>query len=104
MPLVPASVLGEIAGQAAALQAESVRRAQRDVDAVVSQLEQAGWKARGEVRVGIPINELLRAVKSSHADLLAVGARGTGGMERLLLGSVADGAVRHAPVPVLVVK
>ena len=39
-----------------------------------------------------------------RADLLVLGARGTGGLARLLLGSVADGALRLATVPVLVVK
>jgi nucleotide-binding universal stress UspA family protein len=33
-----------------------------------------------------------------------LGARGFRGVERLLLGSVADGALRRAPVSVLVVR
>jgi nucleotide-binding universal stress UspA family protein len=33
-----------------------------------------------------------------------LGARGTGGLARVLLGSVADGVFRLATVPVLVVK
>src|SRR5262245_38753509 len=104
MPLVPSAVRARIAGQAAAVQAESMRRAQREVDRVVRQLEQAEWKARGEVRLGVPIDELLRTVKATRADLLVLGARGSGGVERLLLGSVADKALRHSPVPVLIVR
>jgi len=33
-----------------------------------------------------------------------VGARGSGGVTRLLLGSVAEGAVNQAPMSVLVVR
>jgi nucleotide-binding universal stress UspA family protein len=36
-------------------------------------------------------------------DLIVVGAHGNRGFRRLLLGSVAESAVRHAPCSVLVV-
>jgi ATP-dependent RNA helicase DeaD len=48
------------------------------------------------------LEELLDAAKG--ADVLVVGARGVGGVERLLLGSVAERVVSRAPVPVLVVR
>ncbi|MEY2333302.1 universal stress protein [Acidithiobacillus ferrianus] len=38
------------------------------------------------------------------ADLLVVGSHGHGALGRLLLGSVANDIIRHASVPVLVVK
>jgi nucleotide-binding universal stress UspA family protein len=43
-------------------------------------------------------------VAATGADLLVLGARGVGGVTRLLLGSVAEGALGRAPVSVLVVK
>ena len=39
-----------------------------------------------------------------EANLVMVGTHGRKGLERFLLGSVAEGVVRHAPCPVLVVR
>jgi nucleotide-binding universal stress UspA family protein len=47
---------------------------------------------------------LLEAAAGWHADLLVVGARGHGSVERLLLGSVSRAVVHGANLPVLVVR
>jgi nucleotide-binding universal stress UspA family protein len=104
MGLLPGGIRGRLAAQAAALEAGARRVAERDVEAAARRLGRAGWRARAEVRLGIPLTELLAAVKASRADLLVLGARGIGGVARLLLGSVADAAARRAPVSVLIVR
>jgi nucleotide-binding universal stress UspA family protein len=50
---------------------------------------------------GIPADALLRA--AADADLLVVGARGTGGFARLAMGSVSDQVAHHARIPVVIV-
>jgi nucleotide-binding universal stress UspA family protein len=40
----------------------------------------------------------------SHADLIVLGSHGRRGVGRVLLGSDAEQIIRHAPVPVLVVR
>lgn len=52
----------------------------------------------------MPLPELLRTVREERAGMLALGASGAGGAARLLLGSVADDALKRAPVPVLIVR
>ena len=74
-------------------------------------LDQAVEKARAEhpgvdvrrlVVEGTPANALLDAAKG--AELLVVGTRGHGGFAGLLLGSVSEHCVAHAPCPVVVVR
>jgi nucleotide-binding universal stress UspA family protein len=79
-------------------------------DAVGAELAadvRAGWLVPGpgvllHVALGSPAGRLLGS--AAHADLLVVGQRGLGGFAGLLLGSVSDQCVRHAPCPVTVVR
>lgn len=48
-----------------------------------------------------PAAAIVAAVREFHADLIATSTRGEGGLRRLFLGSVAEGVVRSAEVPVL---
>lgn len=56
------------------------------------------------VRVGRPVHEITLAANEWRADLIVLASHGRGGVSRLLLGSVAEGVVRHAPCPVLVIR
>jgi nucleotide-binding universal stress UspA family protein len=56
------------------------------------------------VVVGHPAAEILAAAEEPGVDLVVVGARGLGLLGRLVLGSVSERVVHHAPCPVLVVK
>jgi nucleotide-binding universal stress UspA family protein len=102
--LLPAPVRRAVLASAASVNAERTRQARREVAAAAALLKRAGWRARGIVREGVPLVRLLHQVAASRADLLVVGARGTGGVARLLLGSVAEGVLDRSPVPVLLVK
>jgi nucleotide-binding universal stress UspA family protein len=51
-----------------------------------------------------PKQGIVAAAESSCANLIAVGARGLGPIERLLLGSVSSSVVHAARVPVLVAR
>jgi nucleotide-binding universal stress UspA family protein len=56
------------------------------------------------VLVGDPAIELVRHAHETGCDLLVVGTHGRAGLTRLVLGSVAEKVVRHAPCPVLVAR
>ena len=67
-------------------------------------LAASGVAAETLLKVGNPVEEIITAAQDGHFDVILVGIRGMGAVERFLIGSVADRLVRHATVPVLVVR
>lgn len=53
---------------------------------------------------GKPAHEITEFAVKNKIDLIVIGTHGTGGIERMLLGSVADKVIRTANQPVLVVR
>jgi nucleotide-binding universal stress UspA family protein len=56
------------------------------------------------IEVGDVGGTVCRIAAEVGADVIVVGSHGRGAIERLLLGSVSEQVVRHAPCPVLVVR
>jgi nucleotide-binding universal stress UspA family protein len=84
--------------------ASSMSEAQRLIlDTAVDQLDLEGltWEASEEI--GEPASALADKCRDLEADVLVVGRRGAGIVERLVMGSVADRVAHYAPCPVLVV-
>ncbi len=57
-----------------------------------------------EVLFGSPDSRIVETAETWNADLIVVGSHGYSRWERLLLGSVSDSVVHHAPCSVLVVR
>jgi nucleotide-binding universal stress UspA family protein len=53
---------------------------------------------------GDPAAEIVRYAADAGSDLIVLGTHGRTGLERLLMGSVAEKVMREAPCSVLVVK
>jgi nucleotide-binding universal stress UspA family protein len=57
-----------------------------------------------DVLFGSPESRIVETAEEIGADLIIVGSHGYSRWERLLLGSVSDSVVHHAPCSVLVVR
>ncbi len=88
--LLPRSIAGAIKAEIARASGEIRKEAERDVREVAGMFRDAGWKAEGVVRSGVPSDEVAAAARKASAWLVAVGPRGVTGLERLLLGSVTE--------------
>jgi nucleotide-binding universal stress UspA family protein len=74
------------------------------VSAVKSKGEASGVEVREVVLEGHPINEIIEFAEKNNADLVVMGTLGKTGLDRFLLGSVAEKVVRGSKVPVMVVR
>jgi nucleotide-binding universal stress UspA family protein len=66
------------------------------VERVAGQLRAAGFKAETAVEAGDVRESILDCATEYHADLIVLGSHGKRGLQRFLLGSVAEFVVRHA--------
>ncbi|HTK38129.1 MAG TPA: universal stress protein [Pyrinomonadaceae bacterium] len=58
----------------------------------------------GEVLYGSPESRIVETAEKEGSDLIIIGSHGYNRWERLLLGSVSDSVIHHAPCSVLVVR
>ncbi len=56
------------------------------------------------VKIGNPVDEILKQVKAMNCDLVVMGARGHGVLADAVLGSVSRRVLRRCDKPVLIVK
>jgi nucleotide-binding universal stress UspA family protein len=102
--LAPADVRRAIAAEVARVNRGRHARAHAELDRATETLAAAGWRVDRIVGETPPLGELLQAVSTTRADLLVVGAKGASVLRNLILGSVAEGALDHSPVPVLIAR
>lgn len=78
--------------------------AQRRLDRLVAQAKKRGVRAKSLVLEGIAHDRIVRAARSTRADLIVLGTHGRTGLGRAFLGSVASRVVTLASCPVLTVR
>lgn len=61
-------------------------------------------KATPIVRIGCPWEELVNIAEREAVDLIVIATHGRTGLSRVLVGSVAERVIQHAPCPVLVIR
>lgn len=66
--------------------------------------KEAGVSFEGKVIEGHPADDILKFAKKAKIDLIVIGSIGKTGLEKFLLGSVAEKVVRSSKVPVMVVR
>jgi nucleotide-binding universal stress UspA family protein len=82
-------------------QVRVVEEAERYLADVEHRLAGRGIRVSSVVRYGRAAEEILDHARTSGIDLIAMSTHGRSGIERVLLGSVAERVLREAPVPVI---
>lgn len=78
------------------------KEANQVLEGVRRRAEARGVKVETVVREGHPSDEICGAATAQ--DLIVIATHGRRGLSRMLLGSVAESVIRHAPCPVLVIR
>jgi nucleotide-binding universal stress UspA family protein len=100
----PGALKGQLTAMIKELEAERRAELEKVLERAATHLDNQVIRVTKSTPTGRPANEIIATAEAFDADLVVVGARGLGGMARLLLGSVSERVLRHAQCPVLIVK
>lgn len=78
--------------------------ARRLVEQSAQPLSKAGFRAEPVCKMGNPAEEIMKMASKRRVDLIVMGAKGLGTIDRILLGSVSTRVMQYANCPVLVVR
>jgi len=84
--------------------AEARKALERDLRRVLTARRASDVKVKISMRKGNVVQEILAQGRTSRSDLIVIGTHGRGGVQRLVLGSVAEKVLRLATCPVLTVR
>lgn len=96
------AAMGEVAYMDAQTWHEQLREAEMRLASVVPSAP--GVDCERECLTGSPLVEILNFAESHDIDLIVMASHGRTGLSRLLMGSIAEGVMRKATCPVLIVK
>jgi len=71
---------------------------------VAEKADAEGLKFEGTLIEGHPADEIIKYSEKNSISLIVMGTLGKSGLDRFLLGSVAEKVVRNSKIPVLVVR
>ncbi|CAG0981435.1 MAG: universal stress protein [Candidatus Methanoperedens nitroreducens] len=70
---------------------------------VIDKAKAEGVEAEGNLIEGHPADEIIKYSEKNSVSVIIMGTLGKSGLDRFLLGSVAEKVVRNSKIPVLVV-
>ncbi len=73
------------------------------LDQTVASLNLDGISYEAREELGDPTSAIIRVITEAGADVLVIGRRGAGLVERMMMGSVADRLAHQSPCPVIII-
>ena len=86
------------------LEAAADKYGQRHLDVLEAKARKGGVRSKTLLLHGLADQQIIRAARSTKADLIVIGTHGRMGLARLFLGSVASRVLAGARCPVLTVR
>src|SRR5438105_15669051 len=82
----------------------SLADATQSLTRTATELAGSGLRVDSMVRQGVPADEILMQVQSQDVDLIVMRTHGRVGLDRAVIGSVAERVLAHTTVPILTVQ
>lgn len=82
--------------------AREVSRGHTHADEIHDRLVTDGWKVDRELRMGDPVEEIIKLALLLPATMLLMSTHGRSGLERIREGSVTEQVVKQSPCPVFI--
>lgn len=89
---------------ARSLEANNIKAASAYIDRKAEEVRSSGVKVSPRVISDTPAKAVLDVCKNENADLIVITTHGRSGLGRVIVGSVADHVIRHAGIPVMVIR
>lgn len=102
---VESAAMGEIALSQFSFEDFNSSHAKHAEEVLGDMIKNAGdkcKKCRSKVVIGDTVESILQYAESEKADMIIIGTHGKRGLEKILLGSVAERVLKRAHCPVLV--
>jgi hypothetical protein len=109
LSVVPADIdtpvdVGFTVNQQELIAEKEMQEAEKNARAVKEAAQKENVSVKALIMSGKPADAIIEIAKERRADLIVLGSHGRTGLERLLMGSVAERVIVLATCPVLVVK
>jgi nucleotide-binding universal stress UspA family protein len=101
---VTSELMGKSGGETKQVQSNLEKSGQRYLDYISRFATEEGLTADQVIRRGEPYDEITTLAREQGVDLIVIGQVGSRGLRRILIGSVTERVIEHAPCSVLVVK
>lgn len=83
---------------------ETLAHAQKKMSDLIEKSKKTWMGCTGKVSSGDVVDTILEYTQDEGMDMIIMGTHGARGIEKILLGSVADRVIKRAPCPTLVFK
>jgi nucleotide-binding universal stress UspA family protein len=80
------------------------KQAMQALGGIKNQLGEKKLKVKTCLKVGVPFIEIVELAKKEKVSMILMGSHGKGFVKQMVLGSTSDNVLRHATVPVLIVR
>lgn len=89
---------------ARSLEASNLKAANSYLDAKLKEFRSDNIRVSSRAVIDMPAKAILDVCRTENVDLIVITTHGRSGLGRAIVGSVADQVIRHAGIPVMVIR